>query len=56
MGSWNDIGFVDGAVQSEYRELSGSFYAATCKRSRPAQTRVSARLTIGETAVQPAVR
>jgi len=29
MGSWNDIGFVNGAVQSEYRELSGPLYAAT---------------------------
>jgi len=29
MGSWNDIGFVNGAVQSEYREPSGPLYAAT---------------------------
>jgi hypothetical protein len=29
MRSWNDIGFVDGAVQSEYRELSAQLYAAT---------------------------
>ena len=31
MGSWNDIGFVDGAVQSEYRELSGLLCAATLR-------------------------
>jgi len=29
MGSWNGIGFVDSAVQGEYRELSGQLCAAT---------------------------
>jgi hypothetical protein len=55
-----DRGTTSGSLMALSRASTGSFRGPStpppCKRSRPAQTRVSARLTIGETAVQPAVR
>jgi hypothetical protein len=55
-----DRGTTSGSLMALSRASTGSSRGPStpppCKRSRPAQTRVSARLTIGETAVQPVVR
>jgi len=55
-----DHGTTSGSLMALSRASTGSSRGPStpppCKRSRPTQTRVSARLTIGETAVQPAVR